>query len=191
MNNVIRKIVLTFIPFLFLSISCFGQILFKGLELGMTKKEAKKEFRDNKAEYTNIDIGNNWIYRTSIPNMHFLPDKGLVRIDFFLKGTLLGGIGYQNTTNGLEMTRQFFENLGYKVFYENKYWKYPLNFSSDYGLIMTDSKNSKVIHLFPSHPPGKLNQHTVGLILIEHDIFMEAYKERIKSILTKQKKSGF
>ena len=41
----------------------FGQStsLFKGLNLGMSKKEAKKEYKTNKASYDNIDIGNGWI----------------------------------------------------------------------------------------------------------------------------------
>ena len=35
--------------------------LFKGLNLGMSKKEAKAEYKANKSQYDNIDIGNGWV----------------------------------------------------------------------------------------------------------------------------------
>jgi hypothetical protein len=48
----------------------FGQeiSLFKGLNLGMSKKEAKAEYKANKSEYDNIDIGNGWVWKTTVQN---------------------------------------------------------------------------------------------------------------------------
>ena len=44
------------LAFLF-ALNGYGQAIFKGLNFGMSKSEAKKEFKSNKSIYTNIDIG--------------------------------------------------------------------------------------------------------------------------------------
>lgn len=191
MESIFKNYLLVILTFLIWGLPINGQSLFKGLKLGMTKKEARKEYKANKDDYTNVDIGKGWIYTTTIPNMYFDNNKGLVRIYFYPKGALLSGIGHQNTMNGLEMTKQFFENIGYEVFYKNENWKYPLNFANNYALLMTDSEKTKVVHLFPTHPPGNPKEHTIGLILIEHDLFMEAYNKGKEELKKKQKKSGF
>ena len=43
-------LILLFVPLISIGQS---QSLFKGLNLGMTKKDAKKEYKDNKSEYDN------------------------------------------------------------------------------------------------------------------------------------------
>lgn len=187
-----KRIILTIIFISSLSVkSQDNSCLYENLCVGMTKKEAKKEYKTHKEKYTNIDIGNGWVYRTDLYNLRFTPEKGLIGIYFFLQNTKLSGVGYQNTKNGLDMTRQFFEKLGYTVFYENRYWNYPLNFASNYGLLMVDKNKTKVVHLFPSHPPGNFNEHTPGLILTDYDTFMAAYEQIQESINEKQKKTGF
>ncbi len=165
--------------------------LFKGLLLGMNKKEVKAEYKANKEIYSKIDIGNGWVYRTDIRNMYIDPKIGLKGIYFFLAGTKLSGVGYQNTRNALEMTRNFFENIGYTVFYENKFWNLPLNFTAKYGLIMIDENKTKIAHLFPTNAPGYPKTHTPGLILYEYKIFMESYNEMLETVKNKQKNSGF
>ena len=66
-----KLIVLILIPFF-----SFGQSksIFKGLEYGMTKSEAKKEFKKNKKDYTTVDIGNGFLFR--IYQQNFLYDNG-------------------------------------------------------------------------------------------------------------------
>ena len=170
----------------------FGQStsLFKGLNLGMSKKEAKKEYKTNKASYDNIDIGNGWIWRTNSVNFYY-GKKGLEGIYFYQKGSLLSGIGYDNTVNCLIMTKQFFENLGYTEFYKNEWWNAPRNFSSAYGLILVSSDKAKIAHIFPSKDSGGNNVDTPGLILYDHGIFMDSYNKRKEAINEKQKESGF
>lgn len=168
-----------------------GTSLFKGLLIGMSKKELRTEYKANKDAYTNVDIGNGWVYKTDMPNMFVDSKNGLKGIYFLLKGTKLTGVGYQNTRNALDMTRQFFENIGYTVFYENKYWNLPLNFTAVYGLILVDKDKTKIAHLFPTHAPGSPSSHSPGLILYEYNIFMDSYNERLESIKSKQKDSGF
>ena len=165
--------------------------LFKGLLLGMTKKEVKAEYKANKEIYTDIDIGNGWVYKTDIPNMYIDKEIGLKGIYFFLDGTKLSGVGYQNTRNALEMTRNFFENIEYTVFYENKYWNLPLNYTAKYGLIMVDKDKTKIAHLFPTCAPGSPDSHTPGLILYEYKIFMDSYNNMLETIKNKQNNSGF
>ena len=164
--------------------------LFKGLNLGMSKKEAKAEYKANKSQYDNIDIGNGWVWRTSINNF-YIGKNGLEGIYFYQKGSLLSGLGYDNTVACLHMTKYFFENLGYEVFYENTYWNAPVNFSYSFGLIMVSSDKSKIAHIFPTKDAGGNNNHTPGLILYEYNIFMESYNKRQENIDSKQKESGF
>ena len=170
----------------------FGQeiSLFKGLNLGMSKKEAKAEYKANKSEYDNIDIGNGWVWKTTVQNF-FIGNNGLEGIYFYQKGTLLSGMGYENTVNCLNMTKQFFENIGYTEFYKNKWWNAPLNFSNSFGLIMVSSDKRKIAHLFPTKDAGGNNNHTAGLILYDHNIFMESYNKREENIESKQKDAGF
>lgn len=164
--------------------------LFKGLNLGMTKKEAKKEYKQNKSSYDNIDIGNGWIWKTTTTNFYY-GSSGLEGIYFYQKGTLLSGLGYDNTVSCLNMTKQFFENLGYTEFYKNKWWNAPLNFSYSYGLILVSSDKAKIAHIFPTKDSGGNNNHTAGLILYDYKIFMDSYNKRLETIDKKQEDSGF
>lgn len=168
-----------------------GSCLFKDMCVGMSKKEANKEYRANKNKYTNIDIGYGWVYRTDIQNLKFDSENKLVGIYFFLQNTKLSGVGYQNTKNALDMTRQFFEMLEYTVFHEDEYWNLPLNFSAVYGMVMVDKNKSKIVHIFPTHATGNINSHAPGLILYDYVAFMEEYDERQKVIQEKQQKTGF
>jgi hypothetical protein len=175
---------------LFIPLLTNGQSLFKGLNLRMSKKDAKKEYKLNKSLYNNIDIGNGWVWRTTFPNLTFGKD-GLKGIYFYQKGTLLSGMGYDNTVSCLNMTKQFFEDLGYTEFYKNKWWNAPLNFSHTYGLIMVSSDKAKIAHLFPTKDAGGNNNHTAGLILFDYKKFIDSYNKRKETIEKKQKNSGF
>ena len=184
-----RYIILT-LTLLFSIESMSQSSLFKGLNLGMTKKEAKKEYKENKSSYDNVDIGNGWVWRTNTQNFYY-GNKGLEGIYFYQKGTLLSGLGYDNTVNCLNMTKQFFENLGYTEFYKNKWWNAPVNFSYSFGLIMVSSDKSKIAHIFPTKDAGGNNNHTAGLILYDYKIFMESYNKMQETVDNKQKDSGF
>tara|TARA_R110001583_G_scaffold171794_2_gene325531 strand:- start:1562 stop:2125 length:564 start_codon:yes stop_codon:yes gene_type:complete len=186
-----KKIILIILLISSISYSQQRTSLFKGLLIGMNKKELKTEYKKNKDIYTNVDIGNGWVYKTDLANMYIDSKTGLKGIYFLLKGTKLSGVGYQNTRNALDMTRQFFEEIGYSVFYENKYWNLPLNFSSTYGLIMTDKAKTKIVHLFPTKAPGNNDSHAPGLILYEYKVFMDSYKNRLETIEKKKKNAGF
>jgi len=177
---------------LFIPLVSVGQSvsLFKGLSLGMSKKDAKKEYKSNKSAYDNIDIGNGWIWKTTTQNF-YLGKNGLEGIYFYQKGTLLSGLGYDNTVACLNMTKQFFENLGYTEFYKHKWWNAPVNFSNIYALVMVSSDEAKIAHIFPTKDSGSGKNHTAGLILYEYNKFMDGYNKRRESIEKKQKESGF
>jgi len=165
--------------------------LFKGLLRGMTKKEVRAEYKANKTEYTNVDIGDGWVYKTDVINTFYDQEKGLSGIYFFLNNSLLYGVGYKNTVNGLEMTRTFFESIGYTTFYENEFWNAPASYSSVYGLILVDKTKTKVAHLFPTKSVGLDSDYTPGLILFDYDIFMRGYKAVQEQRKETQKKTGF
>ena len=180
-------LILLFVPLISIGQS---QSLFKGLNLGMTKKDAKKEYKDNKSEYDNVDIGNGWVWKTTTANF-FYDNNGLEGILFYQKGTLLSGMSYDNTVNCLNMTKQFFENLGYEEFYKNQWWNAPMNFSSAYGLILVSSDKAKIAHIYPTKDAGGNNNPTAGLILYDYKIFMDSYNKRKEAINKKQEDSGF
>ena len=58
---------------LFYSIQLFSQPVFNGLLFGMTEKEAKSEFKANTDVYTNVDLGNGFVWRVTSQN--FLYDN--------------------------------------------------------------------------------------------------------------------
>lgn len=196
------KKLLLFSILITLSFVCSGQevfntnnqqknVFFKGLYYGMTKKEARKEFRKNKKEYTNIDIGNGWVYATDVYNLIVSQSKGLRGAQFFIKNSKTIGLGYKNASNALIMTRNFFEEIGYTVFLENRYWKYPINFSAPYGLVLVDKDRTKIAHIFPAPVPNEPYRYSAGLIMYEYDSFMAEYNYRNKVIENKQENAGF
>ena len=66
-----------------------GQNLYKGLEIGMTKKEAKSEFKKNKEQYISATLGS-YEYRHYPQNNSYDKDGGLTMIMFSPKGSGLG-----------------------------------------------------------------------------------------------------
>ena len=85
--------------FLIISSSCLSQSIYKGLNYGMSQSEAKKEFKQNKTDYTTIDIGNGFLYR--IYRQNFIYDNGkLVGVVLNPKGSALG-MSYDLTRNYL------------------------------------------------------------------------------------------
>ena len=54
-----KNIITFFLLFLFvLSINGQESTLFKGLKVGMSKKQVKSELKTNKDAYVNVDVGN-------------------------------------------------------------------------------------------------------------------------------------
>ena len=66
-----------------------GQNLYKGLEVGMTKKEAKAEFKKNKEQYISATLGS-YEYRHYPQNNVYDKDGGLSMIVLTPKGSGLG-----------------------------------------------------------------------------------------------------
>ena len=83
MKNLILIVALT------ISTLASGQSLYKGLEVGMTKKEAKSEFKKNKEQYISATLGA-YKYRHYIQNNSYDKNGGLTMIKFTPKGYGLG-----------------------------------------------------------------------------------------------------
>ena len=177
--------------FLLAPIFIFSQdvSLFKGLNIGMSKKEVKAELKKGKEIYTNVDVGNGWVWKTDHRNTYYNSNGGLEGIYFYQKGTMLSGMGYENTVNCLEMSEIFFKNIGYKEFYKNKWWNAPVNFSASYALVLVSSDNTKIAHVFPTKSP--YGEHTAGLIIYEKNTFMKSWDAQKENLSKKQKDSGF
>ena len=178
---------------LFFTINSFSQSIFKGLEYGMSEKDAKKEFKKNKDDYINIDIGNGFSYR--IYRQNFLYDnKKLVGILLSPKGYAFGQ-SYDTAKSFLTYTRAFFEDLGYETFIDNKWWNAPENFSksnSKWGLVLNNKDKSKIIHMYPiKYQQSGSTKYLVKLTVWNYETWVGFYNEANKKQAEKSKKSGF
>ena len=185
-----KNIITFFLLFSFvLSINGQESTLFKGLKVGMSKKQVKSELKTNKDAYVNVDVGNGWIWKTDHRNTYYDANGGLVGVYFYQKGSLLSGIGYDNTVNCIEMSEKFFLKLGYKEFYKNKWWNAPVNFSYKYALVLVSEDDTKIAHVFPTKSP--YGDHTAGLIIYDKDVFMKSWDAQSDELTKKQEESGF
>ena len=181
-----KLIVLILIPFF-----SFGQSksIFKGLEYGMTKSEAKKEFKKNKKDYTTVDIGNGFLFR--IYQQNFLYDnEKLVGITLNPKGSAFG-MQYDLTKNYLTATRTFFESLNYETFIENKWYDAPINYlksASKWGLILNKKDKSTLIQMYPI---ALGDNYLVKLVIWDYNTWMGYYNAEMKRQNDKAKDSGF
>ena len=89
-----------------------GQNLYKGLEVGMTKKEAKSEFKKNKEQYISATLGS-YKYRHYTQNNSY-EDGGLIMIAFSPKGFGLGMDRVNAKLYFLDMIR-LLDNTGFVV----------------------------------------------------------------------------
>jgi len=159
----------------------------------MTKSEAKKEFKKNKIEYTNIDVGNGFLYRAYTQN--FIYDGGkLVGILLTPKGSAFG-LTYDGAANYLTHTRSFFESLGYETFIDNQWWNAPVNYvasNSKWGLVLNKSDNSTIVQMYPiSYNLSGRTVYMVNLRVCNYDWWMNSYNEENKKQSHIVKNSGF
>jgi hypothetical protein len=186
-----KKLLYLFLALIFIS-SSYSQSIYKGLNYGMSKSEAKKEFKKNKTNYTTIDIGNNFFYRIYRQNFIFDNNK-LVGIPINPKGFAFG-MGYDVTVNYLTHTRGFFESLGYETFIDNKWYNAPLNYlksSSKWGLVLKNKEKNTIIQMFPMSMGSASSTYLVKLIIWDYNTWMGYYDKENKSQNAKAKSSGF
>ena len=184
-----KRIVLLFVVF---TICCaaYGQPIFKGLNYGMSEKEAKAEFKNNKDQYDNVDFGNGFVWRAYTQNFIFINDS-LTGILMTPKGGALG-ISHDVTTQFLEFSRAFFEIKGYTVFFEPDYWQYPLNFHSKYGLLLANPEETVMVQLYPlSVKMGHNTSFTACLKVMNYGWFKKVYEADHKILQQKSDQSGF
>ena len=178
-----------FIYILLFSLNGFSQPIYKGLLYGMTKSQAKKEFYSNKEDYTNIDLGNGFIWR--MYHQNFIYDNGLAGILCTPKRGALG-VSHENTMGYLEFTSAFFIKKGYKIFHEPQNWQYPELFRSKYGLLLENPDRTVMVMLYPFKQTSSNNIfYQPHLKVFNYDWFIDQYETGQKEVEEKQDKSGF
>jgi hypothetical protein len=168
----------------------YGQSIYKGLEYGMSKSDAKKEFKKNKDTYISVDTGSGFLYRIYQQNFIY-DDNKLVGVLFSPKGAGLGQ-SYDNAKSYLIHTRNFFESLGYETFIENEWWNAPLNYTksgSKWGLVLNKKDKTTVVQMYPISM-GK-NTYLVNLRIWHYDTWMGYYDAENEKQKLKAEKSGF
>ena len=168
-----KKILITFL--MLFAVNSYSQSIYKGLEYGMSKVEAKKEFKKNKDTYISVDLGNGFLYRIYQQNFIYDNDK-LVGILFNPKGAGLGQT-YDSAKSYLIHTRNFFESLGYETFIDNQWWNAPLNYvksGSKWGLVLNKKDKSIIVQMFPV---AMGNSYLVNLRIWHYDTWMGYYDE--------------
>lgn len=188
-----------FKPLFFLFYFCFlvssisAQSIYKGLLYGMSKPEAEKEFKENNETYTNVDIGDNFIYKIYKQNFVFDNNK-LVGILLTPKGSTFGQ-SYDLAKNYLVHTRDFFEKLDYETFIENKWWDSPSNYvssNSKWGLILNKKDKSIIIQMYPiSYELYGKTVYLVKLMIWNYDTWIGYYNKENENQKEKTNKSGF
>ncbi len=179
--------------FIFIVSTSFGQSLYKGLNYGMSKKEAVAAFKADRDSYTTVDLGNNFLYR--IYQQNFIYEDGkLVAISFNPKGSALG-MEYNDAVNYLEYTRSVFEQLDYTVFYESEYWNAPINYHKNgslWGLVMENPEKTKIVQMYPGlyNPTGTIS-YLMVLRMWDRDTWMNLYNKSQSKRGEKIKNSGF
>ena len=138
-----KYIILTLVLICSISMNC--QTLYKGFEYGMSKDEVKSEWKQNKEEYSKIDLGANVIWRT-FKNRLFISDDKLYAIQFTPKNSLLG-MDSKEITRYLNYSKEAFLSLGYEVLYEAENWNFPEKFDSKKGIVLTDPSKSRIIEI--------------------------------------------
>jgi len=171
----------------------YTQSIYKGLEYGMSKSEASKEFKKNKESYTTVDIGNNFLYRIYKQNFVFDNNK-LVALLLTPKGSAFGQ-SYDSARNYLIHTRKFFEKLNYETFLDNEWWDSPLNYidsESKWGLILNKKDKSTIVQMYPiSYELSGKKSFLVKLMIWNYDTWMGYYKKDREIQKEKANNSGF
>tara|TARA_B110000259_G_scaffold184171_1_gene230690 strand:- start:46 stop:612 length:567 start_codon:yes stop_codon:yes gene_type:complete len=188
MKKLIKYITFTLI--LVFTVDSYSQSIYKGLTYGMTKTEAKKEFKKNKDLYTTVDIGNGFLYR--IYRQNFSYDNGkLVGVLLSPKGAMLGQ-SYDNAKSYLINTRSFFERLGYETFIDNEWWNAPLNYvksGSKWGLALNKQDKSTIVQIYTQSLSS--TTYLVNLKIWHYDTWMGYYDAETETQQTKADESGF
>ena len=181
---------LLFIGGVLLCTSLSAQSIFKGLETGMSQKEAKAEFRANRDDYINIEIGNGFAYRIYQQNFQYVND-GLVAMLLTPKGSALGQ-GYDEAASYLDFSDAFFQKLNYEEFFRPEYWNAPQSFSSKYGLLLSNPDKTIMVQMYPTkYKSGRITSYLVKLHLYNYDQFMEWYDKEHEAQEEIAEKSGF
>ena len=184
-----KKIILIFGMLSFTFINVIAQSIYLGLENGMSKSQANKEFKENKEKYTDGDIGNGFAWRLYKQNFIY-NNSGLVEVLFSPVG---GGLGmsYDNTINYLNYTRKFFDTKGYKTIYEPEYWNAPENFvekSYKYGLLMGNKEKTIIVQLYPKKIQNLYNAY---FKVLNYEWFNKIFEKDKIEIKEAQDKTGF
>tara|TARA_B100000795_G_scaffold23779_1_gene15906 strand:- start:32 stop:583 length:552 start_codon:yes stop_codon:yes gene_type:complete len=182
-----KKIIFTLA--LLLATNIYSQSIYKGLEFGMSKSEAKKEFKANKSDYITVDLGNGFLYR--IYQQNFIYDQNrLVGVLFSPKGAAFG-ISYERAKNYLIHTRGFFERLGYETYIENKWWNAPLNYvssGSKWGLVLNKKDKTTIVQMYPQSVG---ENYLIALTIWNYDTWVGYLNKEESAQKKKADESGF
>ena len=165
----------------------WAQSIFKGLEYGMTKKEAKAEWKANKNEYIHgIDLGNGFSYRT-VKGYFQYKDDSLYAVLFDQTGHYRFDIAFDY----LIATRAYYQGLGYDLFHEPDYWpseweeseygSLTIDYKANYGLLMSDPGKKLMVQIYVadkgSYAAGvKYSMYITRVIIYIYDDFMQMWE---------------
>ena len=164
-----------------------AQSIFKGLEYGMTKKEAKAEWKANKNKYfPGIDLGNGFSYRTVKGNFEY-KDDSLYAVMFDQSGQYRADIAFDY----LIATRAYYQGLGYDLFHEPDYWpgnweeseygSFTIDYKANYGLLMSDPGKNLMVQIYVEEDWGtvaatKYSMYITRVIIYIYDDFLQMWE---------------
>jgi hypothetical protein len=173
--------------------------LYKGIYDGMNHKSAINEFKENKDDYSEVNLGNGFIYTINRMGGIVANEKNEVKtITMWPKGSALTPVGYQLTINYLNHSRSFFIKQGYSVMLENPNWNLPMRFNDAgyvYGLVLLSPEKDRVVHLFPTKQLvlGSTTEYTYNpyIILMTKNHWDYVQNKRTDNLTSQTSKTDF
>jgi hypothetical protein len=82
-------------------------------------------------------------------------------------------------TQRLESAKEFFEKLGYEIFFQPEGWNEPKNYKSlrERGLLMFSSDKVKMVHIHPDKF-GLSIGYFIIIKLTNYDVFLKNYRTK-------------
>ena len=165
--------------------------LYKGLLYKMAINDAKKEFKKDKEEYTNISFGDGVSWRMYTQNFHSFDNK-LTALILTPKGYPFG-MDHELAEVNLIKSKEFFISKGYSVFGEPKNWDIPVLFSphNKSGLLLFDPNKTIFVELRSVLLSELDLTYVVNLVINNYDNYLNYLESQEQIKKSEQDNTGF
>lgn len=127
--------------------------LFRGLTIGMHKKNAEAHYQGNQKYFESVRFGDGVVFTAHPRNFVYTSMVKLEGVRMYPRFSELNGLRYDVILKYLDEIKSYFvEGLDYKIAYQSFYWNAPYKWlSKDYvlGLVLESPNKKTIIHVHP------------------------------------------